>query len=161
PQVFLTGKAKNAKQPAVDKGYAGFTWGYNRTVLANRVHDILTTVALARSKNGVRKVCLAGFGEAGPWVVLAAALAGHRVDRTAADMNQFRLDGILNMDDPMMQPGALKYGGMPAFTALLAPRPLFLHNTRDVDPQGWIAAAYKTAGQPNHLQQQAERATAR
>jgi hypothetical protein len=160
PQVFLTGTAKDAKHPAVDKNYAGFTWGYNRTLLANRVRDILTTIAEVRSKDGVKHVHLVCFGEAGPWAVLAAALAGDAVDKVAADMNQFRFDGILSMDNPMMQPGALKYGGMPAFTALLAPHPLYLHNTRDVDPQGWTAAAYKTCGQPGQLRQQNGRAEA-
>jgi dienelactone hydrolase len=157
PEVFLTGETGGAKAPPVDKQYAGFTWGYNRTVLANRVHDILTAVAFARQKKSgkqsSRKVHLVGFGEAGPWVLLARALCGDAVDRTAADMNQFRFKNILNMNDPMMQPGALRYGGLPAFTALCAPHPLFLHNTVGADPQGWVAAAYQAAGQPGQVRQ--------
>ena len=31
----------------VDPRYAGYTFGYNRTLLANRVHDILTTIAFS------------------------------------------------------------------------------------------------------------------
>src|SRR5262249_35469319 len=43
--VFLTGEFQSAKAPAVDPKYAGFTFGYNRSLLANRVHDILPAVA--------------------------------------------------------------------------------------------------------------------
>jgi hypothetical protein len=144
----------------IDAGYAGFTFGYNRTLLANRVHDILTTVAYAHKQNGVKTVHLAGFGKAGPWAALARGLCGDGVAKTAVDMNQFRFENVLSMQDEMLQPGALKYGGMPALTALVAPHPLYLHNTQGVDGQGWIATAYKAAGQPQQLQQHDKKSSA-
>src|SRR5437588_4237935 len=49
--AFGTGAFEGAKLPAIDKNYAGFTFGYNRTLLANRVHDILTAVAYARKQD--------------------------------------------------------------------------------------------------------------
>ena len=58
----------------------------------------------------------------------------------------------------MMLPGALKYGGLPALAALAAPQELFLHNTRGVDPDGWVGAAYQAAEQPGNLHQQEDRA---
>ena len=106
-----------------------------------------------------QQIHLVGIGEAGPWVLLARALCGDAIDRTAADMDQFRFEEILSIHDPMMQPGALKYGGLPALTALSAPHPLFLHNSRGVDPDGWITAAYRAAGQPQNLHAQTEQAT--
>jgi dienelactone hydrolase len=155
PDIFMTGAFKGAKRvppdPRYTKGYAGFVYGYNRTLLADRVHDILTTVAYARSLPGVKKVHLVGFGKAGPWVVLARALCGDAVDRTAADLNGFRFEQVRSVDDEMMQPGALKYGGLPVLAALCAPHKLYLHNAQGSGSDRWLRAAYKIAGQQEHL----------
>ena len=147
--VFLTGSAKKDRG-AIDKNYAGYTFGYNRPLLANRVHDILTAVAHAKGVKGVKHVDLVGFGKAGPWVALARGLCGDAVSRTATDLDQFRFDSILSMNDEMMLPGALKYGGMPALTALAAPHEVYLHNTSGVS-DSWLRSAYKAAGQPGNL----------
>ena len=66
----------------VNEGYAGFTFGYNRPLLANRIHDILTAVACARAHEKTKKVDLVGFDSAGPWVLLARPLCGDAVART-------------------------------------------------------------------------------
>jgi dienelactone hydrolase len=144
--VFRTGELQNGKMPQVNKTYAGFTFGYNRPLLAQRVHDILTAVAYARSAKGTKKVYLAGFGKAGPWVVLARALCGDAVARTVADLNQFRFDKVTSTADEMMLPGAVKYGGLPAFAALCAPGELYLHNERDTGVEAMALAAFKAAG---------------
>src|SRR5205807_2484320 len=84
--AFLTGETASAKHRPVNPRYAGFTFGYNRTLLAERVHDVLTAVAFARGFEKTRKVHLAGFGKAGPWLLLARGLCDDAVARTAADM---------------------------------------------------------------------------
>jgi dienelactone hydrolase len=149
PDVFLTGSFKGDKT-ATDKGYAGYTFGYNRPLLANRIHDILTAVAYAQSVKGAKKIHLVGFGEAGPWVALARGLCGNTVARTAADLDQFRFENILSMNDDMMLPGALKYGGMPALSALAAPNEIYFHNTSGVS-DSWLRAAYKASGHAGNL----------
>ena len=50
-----------------------------------------------------------------------------------------------------MLPGALKYGGLPALTALSAPHELFLHNTRDTGVDRWLPEAYRAAGRAQNL----------
>jgi dienelactone hydrolase len=159
PDVFMTGEFNGAKLPAVDKRYAGYTFGYNRPLLANRVHDILTTVACARAIEGAKEVHLASFEAAGPWVVLARALCGNAVARTAIDMHQFRFENVRSNDDEMMLPGALKYGGLPAFAALCAPGELLLHNTRGLTVDEWTESAYQAAGSPHALTALAEKAS--
>jgi hypothetical protein len=156
--AFMTGAFKDAKLPAVNK-YPGYTWGYNRPLMANRVHDVLTAVAYAQKQPGVKKVHLLGVGAAGPWVLLARPLCGDAVDKTAADMNRFRFEEILSVNDPRLLPGALRYGGMPALASLNAPHTMFLHNTAGADRQGWIAAAYQASGQADRLQMQEEEAS--
>ena len=141
--VFLTGEFRRAKAPPVDQTYAGFTFGYNRSLLANRVHDILTAVAYAKGQKATKKVDLIGFEKAGPWVLLARPLCGDAVERTAADCHQFRFDTISSLNDEMMLPGALKYGGLPAFAALCAPHPLFVHNYQGPGSEQWLKPAYE------------------
>jgi hypothetical protein len=148
--VFGTGEFPHLEQGAVARGYAGFTFGYNRPLLANRVHDILTAVAAARALDEARSVHLVGFGSAGPWALLARALCAGAVTRTVVDGDQFRFEKVKAVDDPMMLPGALKYGGLPAFAALCAPGELYVHNC----PAGMdtiLKDAYKAAGRPDRL----------
>src|SRR5262249_42637018 len=122
PDVFGTGELSPDKPPPVDGRFAGYTYGYNRALLAQRVHDILTAVAYAKGRERPKAVHLVGWERAGPWVVLARALCGDGVvARTAADLNQFRFESVKTTNDEMMLPGALKYGGLPAFLALCAP----------------------------------------
>lgn len=111
------GEQKPKAPFAVNATYAGYTYGYNRSLLANRVHDILTVIAFGQTMLKVKTLSLVGWGEAGPWAVLAKALAGDAVRKTAVDLNQFAFEKIATNSDPMMLPGALKYGGMPSFLA--------------------------------------------
>jgi dienelactone hydrolase len=151
PDVFGVGELALEKPYPVDKRFAGYTYGYNRSVLAERVHDILTLVAFGRSVLKSKRVDLVGWGEAGPWVVLAKALAGDAVAKTAADLNQFRFESIQATDDPMMLPGAVKYGGLPAFLALCAPGAVLAHNHKGTATGRLARAAYEAAGAAGSL----------
>ena len=159
--VLQTGGLKSDKLMPVNNTYAGYTFGYNRPLLANRVHDVLTTVAYAKSIKGVKKVHLVGFGKAGPWVLLARGLCGDAVDRTVVDLDGFRFDKVRTTDDEMMLPGALKYGGLPALAALSAPGKLYLHNCKGTDSERWLKAAYEIAGGKIALEMQPEKADAK
>jgi hypothetical protein len=152
PDVLLTGESAGARPAPVNKDYAGYTFGYNRPLLANRVHDILTAVAFARGHEKTKTVHLVGFDKAGPWAVLARALCGDAVARTAADVDQFRFDKVVSTSDEMLLPGALKYGGLPAFAALCAPGELYLHNHEGTGMGEWAKAAYEAAGSKGRLE---------
>ncbi len=141
--AFGTGEMA-AKFP-VNKTFAAFTYGYNRSVLANRVHDILTVIAFTKFL-GAKTTHLVGFSEAGPWAVLAKALAGDAVERCAVDLNQFRFESMKDEDDPMMLPGAVKYGGIPAFLALAAPSEVLAHNHQGTATGRLTRAAYVAGG---------------
>ncbi len=161
PDVFLTGEFAGAKAPAVQANYAGYTFGYNRPLLANRVHDILTAVAMVKAHPSTKTVHLLGLEGAGPWVALARALCpGDAVARTAVDFDQFRFEKVRTMSDEMMLPGALKYGGLPAFAALAAPSELYLHNHKGTGAGQWVEPAYKATGAPEKLTRSAEKVEA-
>jgi hypothetical protein len=155
--VFGTGELA-AKQTVSDK-YAGLTFGYNRPLLAERVHDILTAVAMAKCHPQAKTIHLVGWESAGPWVVIARALAGDVVVRTAADLDGFHFENVKANDDPMMLPGALKYGGLPAFAALCAPGELLLHNHRNTGTGNIVPDVYRAAAAEGRLRREPLRLT--
>jgi hypothetical protein len=150
-EVFRTGAGASAP-PAVNKNYAGYTFGYNRPLAAERVHDILTAVGFAQQhKDKITTIHLVGFGKAGPWVALARGLCGNAISRTAVDLNQFDFAHVNNMNDEMMLSGALKYGGVPTLAALAAPHQLLLYNAQGAGATASLEAAYQAAGQARSL----------
>ncbi len=157
PDVIMVGE-QASKYHHVDQRYAGYTFGYNRPLLAERTRDIITAAALAKEVIGARKVYLIGWESMGPAAIMAKAICGKAIDRTVADVNQFRFDRIDDTDDPMMLPGALKYGGLGAFVALCAPEELFVHNLQG-SGIGQLSQASYSAGASDKLKRQAERAS--
>jgi hypothetical protein len=131
--------------------YAGFTFGYNRPLFAQRVHDVLSLVAFARSdKLGAERVDVVGLDGAGHWVAAARAIAGSAIDRAAIDTARFRFASLTAIDDPDFLPGGAKYGDLPGMIALSAPHPLCLAGEGD-SPLSPISAAYRAAGQTKNL----------
>jgi len=156
-ETFRTGDA--AKDPrattnmkVASLAYAGYYYGYNRALVAERVHDILTAVAFVKGYDKTKSVSLVGFEKAGPWVVLARGLCGDAVTRTAADLNGFRFEQVKDFDDEMMLPGALKYGGLLTLAGVIAPNELYLHNAKGTGARAHLLGAYQSTGQGSKLQ---------
>ncbi|HEX3150308.1 MAG TPA: hypothetical protein VHR66_19685 [Gemmataceae bacterium] len=174
PDVFNTGeltgnwplsegekKGKSFREPSmypVNTSFAGYTYGYNRPVFSNRVHDILTTILFARDIGGQKTIHLIGWEGAGPWVAAARALCGDGIARTAIDMNQFRFDKITNVLDENLLPGAVKYGGLPTFLALCAPGEVFAHNHSGTSSGQLSKTVYDVAGAKDAIKRQPEKA---
>src|SRR5262249_5685130 len=158
-QVFVRDVAEVTSRDTlpVNEGYAGYTYGYNRPLLAQQVHDILTAVAFAKGFPEMKKVHLVGFDSAGAWGLLARGLCGDAVVRTAAGIGGVRLDKGRRVDDEMMLPGALKYGGLPALAALAAPGELLTHNQRGTGLGRWMKAVYRAAKAEDRLQSKGEK----
>ena len=90
--------------------------------------------------------------------ILAKALAGDAVAKTAADLNQFRFENVKDTADPMMLPGAVKYGGLPAFLALCAPGEVLRSQPQRAPRAGKLPrAAYEAAGAADKLTRSAEK----
>lgn len=118
PDVLGVGEAAIPGGYKVNPTYAGFTYGYNRSLLAHRVHDVLTCMGGIGAAVMKGLVPVIGVGEMGPVAILAKALCGDTVSKLAADRNGLDFAKITKPDDPMMLPGALKYGGLDAFVKL-------------------------------------------
>lgn len=153
PDVFGTGELvppgsstplRNRKVKT-DRQFAGFTYGYNHPLFAQRVHDILTVVSFVRGDDhGSQKVHVIGLGNAGLWAAAAKAIAGPAIDRVAADTAGFRFASLTEFDDPQFLPGAVKYGDVPALLALCANGDLWLSGEKELPKL--TAASGKAAG---------------
>jgi hypothetical protein len=134
PDVFLTGEfqpqtagtaagagATRTVRPRIkdQEKFAGYNDGYNRTVLANRVRDLLTVVAFAQQLKPPA-IHLVAFDRAGVWALLARGLAGDAIARASIDLGGFDFTQVREPDDEMMLPGGLKYGGLLGFAPLFA-----------------------------------------
>lgn len=130
PDLFSPGAAQNGivKNP---REFAGYTFGYNNALFAQRTHDVLSLVTFLRnSKVGSHKnpshVSLAGWGNAGSIAAAAGALAGEAIDRVALDTQGFRFGKLLDFRDPLFLAGGAKYLDLPGMIALNAPHALWL-----------------------------------
>jgi hypothetical protein len=120
PDVFLTGESgalAGRIRVKNDETYFGYNTGYNRSVFAERVSDVLTAIGFARNLGG-NSIGLAGRGKASVWVLAARALAGDSVARTAVDVGGFDFDQVRETTDEALLPGAVKYGGVLGLASL-------------------------------------------
>jgi hypothetical protein len=131
--------------------YAGYTFGYNRSLFAQRVHDLLSLVAYAGSgKLAAERVDVVGLGGAGHWVAAARAVAGNAINRAAIDTAGFRFANLAASDDPDFLPGGAKYDDLPGMIALSAPYPLWLAGENGPS-SSLISTAYHAAGHAEQL----------
>ena len=127
----------NASGHEPSAAYAGYTYGYNYPLFAQRVHDILTAVAYARHSLGAEKVDVVGLGGAGHWVAAARAQAGAAIDRAVVDTAGFRFAKLKSIDDADFLPGGAKYLDLPGLMALSAPYPLWLAGEGEKRRRSW------------------------
>lgn len=113
-QLIETRKVEN------NRDFAGYTFGYNSTLIGHRVHDLLAMLKMIDGDevHGVQKTHLIGVEGAAPYAVLTAVLAGKHIDKLAIDDGDFRFADLESWRDPDFLPGAIKYGDMPAMIAL-------------------------------------------
>lgn len=142
---------EKVRRVANSRDYAGFTYGYNRPLFAERVHDLLTVIAAVRSSlDTAEKVLLVGTGGAGPIAAAARARAGEAIDRLAIDTGGFHFADITSIDDPDFLPGGAKYGDVEALLALAAPHELWITG-ESPNRLSLAQAAYRAAGDEKRL----------
>ncbi len=116
-----------AKYP-INPVYAGFTFGYNRSLLAERVHDLLTQMCFITTMLKPKNLRMIGWGKTGPEAAIALAANPKPFAKAVLDLQHFDFAGLKSVNDEMMLPGALKYGGLQGIMALIAPTPLAVFN---------------------------------
>lgn len=155
--LFQQGTADSQNRLVANpREFAGYTFGYNSTLLAKRTHDVLSIVnflhnAKVGSHPQPQLVAVAGWGKTGPIVAAARALAGDKIARAAIDTQGFRFGKLLDYRHEMFLPGGAKYLDLPGMLALSAPYPLWLAGEGqepDLVSQAYAAAGKKDALMP-------------
>ncbi len=159
--LLFQGESLASRQPVkqnrvVDnpREFAGYTYGYNHALFAQRTHDVLTLVKFLRTTKSpagavASSVSVAGFGRSGPIVAAARGLAGAAIDRAAVDTGGFRFSKLLDFRDPQFLPGGAKYLDLPGMLALGAPHPLWLAGEAQ-EPEV-VANLYRASGKSGQL----------
>lgn len=113
--------------------FAGYTLGYNHSVFARRVHDVLKVVkwvqTVERQPDAVHVI---GVNGAGPAVAVARGLAGPMIAMSAIDTQGFRFAGLADWKHVNFLPGAIKYGDVPAVLAMGPQQPLWLSGETEI-----------------------------
>ena len=151
---FLADGKPPTKGRRVDnpREFAGYTYGYNHALFAQRVHDLLTLISYCRSYAGASpRVELLAFGDAGAWAAAARAQSGVAVARAAIDTGGFRFTKLTTIDDVNFLPGGAKYGDLPGMIALATPGALWLAGEGNRVPKE-VEAAYAAAGAADSVQ---------
>ncbi|MFA4028570.1 MAG: hypothetical protein GDYSWBUE_000580 [Candidatus Fervidibacterota bacterium] len=127
--AFLTGMAVGERKRDVQ-----FFATYNRTDDAERVQDVLTALAFLKSRYG--RVHIVGFGISGLWALLAKAISGFD-GKIAADAAQFDASNDDEYVKRLYIPCLRRVGDFRAVLALIAPNPLYIHNSHKGFPTIW------------------------
>jgi dienelactone hydrolase len=97
-----------------DRDYAGFTYGYNHSLVAKQVHmlNIAIENVIKKESNALPKVLSAEPGL--EHIVLTKALvAGDKLTAIDLRSTDFRFSKLTAFDDADFWPGAVKYGDLP------------------------------------------------
>ena len=145
---FLADGQPVTKNRVVDntREFAGYTYGYNHTLLAQRAHDVQTVVAFVKlvgeAPKSVEVVALDGTG---PIAAVALANCGGAVDRAAINTHGLRFGKLMDYLDVNFLPGGAKYGDLPGILSLAAPAQLWIAG-ESADSAARTAQAYAAAG---------------
>lgn len=107
--------------------FAGYTLGYNDTVFARRVHDVLKVVkwvhAVDKNPTAVHAIAIEG---AGPVLAVAGIVTQEKLSRVAVDTQGFRFADLADWKHASFLPGAIKYGDIPTALALASSQSLWI-----------------------------------
>lgn len=148
--LFLTGELSHSewgKKVPVNETYSGYTFGYNKTTIAQRVRDILTVISRFTEK---QQVHVFGTGDAGLWALLAGTLSDQAVEKMFVNLDGFSFAHIQDTSNPNYLPGALRYGDVGGLGLLATPKELRLGGV-----EGETAKRLKIRIEGNTKQEQA------
>lgn len=130
---FVAGGNEVSETRRVDnpRESAAYTLGYNRPLFVERLHDVLSAIAMIEAdQHGAEKIDLVGLEGAGHWAAAANYLAGEALDRVVVATGGFSFGKVMDVRDPDLLPGAARYGDLPALIELAPKMP------RVVEEQG-------------------------
>ena len=131
-------KTRRVKNP---REAAAYSFGYNSTLFARRVHDILSLVTFVQNHDYTPKsLSLIALDQTGPLAVAARAQARDAIDHLAVDTQQFRFAQVTDLHSPFFLPGGARYHDLPGMLAVASPEATWLAGENDQSVQVAIAA---------------------
>jgi hypothetical protein len=127
--------------------FAGYTYGYNQPLIVQRAQDVMIALHnLRRFAPATEKVALIALDpETAPVAALAAAATDQKsLNALVVETGGFRFQNVTDIRDPRFLPVIAKYGDLPGFLALNAPRKIFVMGEGPGLP-GIANAAYEVA----------------
>jgi hypothetical protein len=141
-----------ARKVGNNREFAGYTFGYNHALFAQRVHDVLTTIGYIKhdDAHSAEQIDLVALDGTGPIAAVALAQCGGAVNRAAIDTHGFRFGGVADFLDVNFLPGGAKYGDLPGMLALAAPTKISLAG-ESTESAALTVGAYAAAGAKDNL----------
>ncbi len=132
--------------------FAGYTFGYNHALFAQRTHDVLTAIHFLRTAKigdhpNPSSISIVALDRVGPIAVAARAIAGDAIDKLAINTNGFRFGKVLSYRDVDFLPGGSKYLDLPGMLVAVPTKPLWLAGESTVPPV--VAEVFKTSYRQN------------
>ncbi len=121
-------EGKEVKEGQEWRRNALFTYGYNHSLFAQRVHDVMTVCAfiMGNPKWDSEELVVLGVEGAGHWAAAAKAVMGEGIDRVASDVDGSRFANLASAWDADFLPGGAKYGDVTGLLVLAAPGDLWV-----------------------------------
>ena len=165
---FLTGEFHTPFEKTKRDEDVNFFTTFNRTDAALHVQDILTGLAYLQSivesnpcgsgTSRRRHYNLVGLEDAGLWCLLARGIT-NGLDKTVADVSSFDTDDDEQWIKKLHIPDIRRIGGLNTAMTLVAPNPLFIHNTGENFRTDWIKAVYSAVNAEDYLKIKSSQAT--
>jgi hypothetical protein len=131
--LLFQGELNNGQQVAKNRTvrnqreFAGYTYGYNHSLLAQRAHDVLSAISFIKHNDQEpQSVELVALDGTAPIAAVALSQCGGVVNRAVLDTRGFRFGKLTDYLDVSFLPGGAKYGDLPGFLSLAAPAKLWL-----------------------------------
>jgi dienelactone hydrolase len=118
--------------------FAGYTYGYNHALFAQRVHDVMSLVRFSRTVGIERQdrpstVALVAIDATGPIASVARSLLDENLSSSAINTHGFRFGQLLDYRSAAFLPGGAKYLDIPGYLALNPKSPIFLVGEEAID----------------------------
>lgn len=132
--------------------FAGYTFGYNHALFAQRTHDVLTAIHFLRTAKigdhpNPSSISIVALDRVGPIAVAARAIAGDAIEKSAINTTGFRFGKVLNYRDVDFLPGGSKYLDLPGMLVAVPTKPLWLAGESTVPTV--VAEVFKTSYRQN------------
>ncbi len=127
--------AHRTRSVANTREAAAYTFGYNYSLFARRVHDILTAISFITNHDmQPTSVCLLALDKTGPLAIAARAQAGDAIGRLAVNTNGFRFANVTDLQSPDFLPGGARYHDLPGMLAVAAPQATWITGEKEIPP---------------------------